>query len=90
MASKPPCFDEMLKEDGSPRAAYAAYHKWFAEQDSTHLKQKARDAEEFFRRTGITFAVYGEDEAEADGDHYHDHDHHDHHNRHDHHDHHND
>ncbi|MVZ98311.1 circularly permuted type 2 ATP-grasp protein [Sphingorhabdus sp. IMCC26285] len=54
----------MLNEDGTPRAAYAAYHKWFAEQDSTHLKQKARDAEEFFRRTGITFAVYGDDEAE--------------------------
>ena len=54
----------MLNEDGTPRAAYAAYHKWFTEQDSTHLKQKARDAEEFFRRTGITFAVYGDDEAE--------------------------
>jgi len=54
----------MLNEDGTPRAAYAAYHKWFSEQDSTHLKQKARDAEEFFRRTGITFAVYGDDEAE--------------------------
>lgn len=64
MVSRPPCFDEMLNEDGTPRAAYAAYHKWFAEQDSTHLKQKARDAEEFFRRTGITFAVYGDDEAE--------------------------
>ena len=64
MASKPPCFDEMLNEDGTPRAAYAAYHKWFSEQDCTHLKQKARDAEEFFRRTGITFAVYGDDEAE--------------------------
>jgi len=64
MASKPPCFDEMLNEDGTPRAAYAAYFKWFSEQDGTHLKQKARDAEEFFRRTGITFAVYGEDEAE--------------------------
>lgn len=64
MASKPPCFDEMLHEDGTPRAAYAAYFKWFASQDSTHLKQKARDAEEFFRRTGITFAVYGDDEAE--------------------------
>lgn len=64
MASKPPCFDEMLHEDGTPRAAYAAYFKWFADQDSTHLKQKARDAEEFFRRTGITFAVYGDDEAE--------------------------
>ncbi len=64
MATKPPCFDEMLNEDGTPRAAYAAYHKWFNEQDSTHLKQKARDAEEFFRRTGITFAVYGDDEAE--------------------------
>ncbi|WP_409645134.1 circularly permuted type 2 ATP-grasp protein [Sphingorhabdus sp.] len=54
----------MLNEDGTPRAAYTAYHKWFSEQDSTHLKQKARDAEEFFRRTGITFAVYGDDEAE--------------------------
>lgn len=54
----------MLNEDGTPRAAYAAYHRWFSEQDSTHLKQKARDAEEFFRRTGITFAVYGDDEAE--------------------------
>nr|WP_315458717.1 circularly permuted type 2 ATP-grasp protein [uncultured Sphingorhabdus sp.] len=64
MASKPPCFDEMLHEDGTPRAAYAAYFKWFTGQDSTHLKQKARDAEEFFRRTGITFAVYGDDEAE--------------------------
>jgi uncharacterized circularly permuted ATP-grasp superfamily protein len=64
MASKPPCFDEMLHDDGTPRAAYAAYFKWFASQDSTHLKQKARDAEEFFRRTGITFAVYGDDEAE--------------------------
>ena len=64
MVSKPPCFDEMLNEDGTPRAAYAAYHKWFTEQDSTHLKQKAREAEEFFRRTGITFNVYGDDEAE--------------------------
>jgi uncharacterized circularly permuted ATP-grasp superfamily protein len=64
MATKPPCFDEMRHEDGTPRAAYAAYHKWFAEQDSTHLKQKARDAEEFFRRTGITFAVYGDEDAE--------------------------
>ena len=64
MASKPPCFDEMLNEDGTPRASYAAYFKWFSEQDGKHLKQKARDAEEFFRRTGITFAVYGEDEAE--------------------------
>ena len=64
MATKPPCFDEMLNEDGTPRAAYAAYHNWYAGQDVTHLKQKARDAEEFFRRTGITFAVYGDDDAE--------------------------
>lgn len=54
----------MLNEDGTPRAAYAAYHKWYAGQDVTHLKQKARDAEEFFRRTGITFAVYGDEDAE--------------------------
>jgi uncharacterized circularly permuted ATP-grasp superfamily protein len=64
MATRPAFFDEMLNEDGTPRAAYAAYHQWFASQDSTHLRQKARDAEEFFRRTGITFAVYGDEEAE--------------------------
>lgn len=59
-----PPFDEMLWPDGTPRAAYSAYHQWFAEQDQGHLKRKAREAEEFFRRTGITFAVYGDEEAE--------------------------
>lgn len=64
MVTRPPCFDEMLDEHGKPHAAYAGYFDWFVGQDFTHLKQKARDAEEFFRRTGITFAVYGDDEAE--------------------------
>ena len=60
MATRPPCFDEMLDEHGKPHAAYAGYFDWFVSQDFTHLKQKARDAEQFFRRTGITFAVYGD------------------------------
>ncbi len=64
MSTKPPCFDEMLFADGRPRAAYDAYHRWFQDQDVRQLRGKTREAEQFFRRTGITFAVYGEDEAE--------------------------
>lgn len=64
MPAKPPCFDEMLDEDGATREAYAAYYEWFCNQDIKSLRGKAREAEEFFRRTGITFAVYGDDNAE--------------------------
>jgi uncharacterized circularly permuted ATP-grasp superfamily protein len=64
MQTKPPCFDEMLSADGSALAAYEAYHQWFLAQDSKDLISKSREAEQFFRRTGITFAVYGDDDAE--------------------------
>ena len=46
------------------RPAYRDYHAWFAEQDHAILARKHHDAETIFRRTGITFNVYGEDEAE--------------------------
>ncbi|QFT78450.1 circularly permuted type 2 ATP-grasp protein [Erythrobacter sp. THAF29] len=57
-------FDEMHDADGAVRPAYSDYCRWFEEQETDALKRKAADCDESFRRTGITFNVYGEDEAE--------------------------
>ena len=56
-------FDEMYHSDGSPRDAYAAYCQWFDSEEISRLKKKSLEAEAFFRRTGITFNVYGQQEA---------------------------
>ncbi len=55
-------FDEM-RLGGQARNPYEDYQGWFDRQDPKRLKQKADDAERVFRRTGITFAVYGDQEA---------------------------
>jgi uncharacterized circularly permuted ATP-grasp superfamily protein len=57
-------FDEMRAPDGTVRPAYAGYSQWYDEQDPHWLRRKDREAEAVFRRTGITFNVYGEDAAE--------------------------
>ena len=57
-------FDEMFDADGQPSAAYADYASWYAGQNPARLRKKTQDAEMFFRKTGITFAVYGQQEAE--------------------------
>ncbi|MCA0902716.1 circularly permuted type 2 ATP-grasp protein [Qipengyuania aquimaris] len=57
-------FNEMREPDGSVRDAYSSYCDWYDEQDAKLLKRKHREAETNFRKTGITFNVYGEDEAE--------------------------
>jgi uncharacterized circularly permuted ATP-grasp superfamily protein len=57
-------FDEMFDAAGQTRPAYAEYCNWFDEQQRDWLKRKNREADDTFRRTGITFNVYGEDEAE--------------------------
>ena len=49
----------MMTSDGRPRPAYQTYYDWYRQQDPAHLIQKTRDAENIFRKTGITFAVYG-------------------------------
>jgi len=59
-----PSFDEMLAADGSVRPAYAGYRDWYDEQDQGWLKQQSGLAEQVFRRTGITFNVYGEEAGE--------------------------
>ncbi|WP_394728548.1 circularly permuted type 2 ATP-grasp protein [Altererythrobacter sp. GH1-8] len=57
-------FNEMFDSNGSVRPAYRDYCKWFDEQDPKWLARKDAECDDSFRRTGITFNVYGEDEAE--------------------------
>ncbi|MFN4114699.1 MAG: circularly permuted type 2 ATP-grasp protein [Sphingomonadaceae bacterium] len=57
-------FDEMRHADGRVRPAYRDYCEWFDQQPPDLLRRKNKDAEGSFRRTGITFNVYGEGEAE--------------------------
>ena len=53
-------FDEMLDEHGQVRPAYRGYLSWLDEQDESWLRKQGAKAESVFRRTGITFNVYGE------------------------------
>ncbi len=57
-------FDEMRGGPEQIRQPYRDYCDWFEKQDVDQLARKHQDAETSFRRTGITFNVYGEDEAE--------------------------
>jgi uncharacterized circularly permuted ATP-grasp superfamily protein len=57
-------FDEMHAPDGSVRPAYREYCRWLDQQDPAQLRRKGAEAESVFRRTGITFNVYGQDDAE--------------------------
>lgn len=63
MKSQNTYFDELRGADGA-RSPYGIYDTWFAGQDNDRLTQKAAEAEAFFRRTGITFNVYGQNDAE--------------------------
>ena len=56
-------FDEM-RGNANLRTPYQTYENWFAAQDHTRLSKKVDEAEAFFRRTGITFNVYGQADAE--------------------------
>ena len=58
------CFDEMLSADGSVRGAYDSYCEWYHRQDPGLMRRKGQEAETFFRKTGITFNVYGDDAGE--------------------------
>ncbi|MEO0990280.1 MAG: circularly permuted type 2 ATP-grasp protein [Pseudomonadota bacterium] len=56
-------FDEMHGGREAPRPPYGGFCKWFSNEDIKRLRKKSVEAEDFFRRTGITFNVYGEDEG---------------------------
>jgi uncharacterized circularly permuted ATP-grasp superfamily protein len=57
-------FDEMSMPSGAPRQPYEQFAHWFEQENASHLRAKQREAEDLFRLTGITFNVYGRDEAE--------------------------
>lgn len=59
--ARPPvlAFDEMNPGSGV-RPAYAGVEQWLSTLDPADLSLRRTEAEMLFRRTGITFAVYGE------------------------------
>ena len=56
-------FDEMLGDGEQPRDPYRNYETWLQNENFRELRQKSSEAESVFRRTGITFNVYGSEEA---------------------------
>ncbi|HKA75507.1 MAG TPA: circularly permuted type 2 ATP-grasp protein [Pseudolabrys sp.] len=57
-------FDEMKGHNGGIRPAYDELSRWLAEVPPDVLDYRRREAELIFRRIGITFAVYGEADAQ--------------------------
>jgi uncharacterized circularly permuted ATP-grasp superfamily protein len=56
-------FNEMTNADGSIRESYLVLEQWLKEQPAEALGVMSADAEDIFRRLGITFAVYGSNEG---------------------------
>jgi uncharacterized circularly permuted ATP-grasp superfamily protein len=57
-------FDEMTEGGGGIRAPYEKIARWLDTVPREHLQQRRLEAELFFRRGGITFAVYGDAQGE--------------------------
>jgi len=60
----PAAFDEMHGDVSATRDPYARVAQWLAETPDDYLQTRRAQAELFFRRIGITFAVYGDAEAD--------------------------
>jgi uncharacterized circularly permuted ATP-grasp superfamily protein len=56
-------FDEILDHKGNAREHYKPYLDWLKNRPAGYLNQKMAEADLLFRRIGITFAVYGEEEG---------------------------
>jgi uncharacterized circularly permuted ATP-grasp superfamily protein len=56
-------FDEMFNPDGSVRTQYRAFQRRLIEIASEELSRRQHSAEQFFLHQGITFTVYGHEEA---------------------------
>jgi len=57
-------FDEMTGQGGSTREAYRVLEDWLNAAPPQLLEHRRDEAELLFRKVGITFAVYGNAEAE--------------------------
>lgn len=60
--NRAPHFDEMTSREG-PRAVYRRVARWLDETPPDLLASRRQQAELMFRRMGITFAVYGDQDA---------------------------
>ncbi len=58
-------FDEMRGSGDAVRPAYAELAQWLSAVKPDVLDFRRREAELFFHRVGITFAVYGDPEAQG-------------------------
>jgi len=56
-------FNEMHQENSPVRLPYREYAAWLDTMPLAQIEQKRQEAELLFRRLGITFAVYGEQEG---------------------------
>jgi uncharacterized circularly permuted ATP-grasp superfamily protein len=56
-------FDEMKTSDGKARAPYKVYENWLLSMSPDLLPAKHEQADALFRKLGITFAVYGDQEG---------------------------
>jgi uncharacterized circularly permuted ATP-grasp superfamily protein len=57
-------FNEMTSTEGTVRPSYSQLSRWLGEVPPDVLDYRRREAELLFRRIGITFAVYGEADAQ--------------------------
>src|SRR4029079_9961692 len=60
----PSAFDEMILADGHSRPGYELLKRWLDGIPPDILGHRRAEAELLFRRIGITFAVYGDTDAE--------------------------
>ncbi len=63
MMNVKPHYDEMNAGPQQVREHYAGYDRWLRAQPPDVLAAKRAEAEVIFRRVGITFAVYGDEEG---------------------------
>ena len=63
MRAEDDMFDEMRGSGDAVRPAYAELSQWLGSVKPDVLDFRRREAELFFRRIGITFAVYGHQEG---------------------------
>ena len=55
------CFDEMLDAGSGVREHYRAYAQWLESCPAQWMEGKRAEADLIFRRTGITFSLYGDE-----------------------------
>jgi uncharacterized circularly permuted ATP-grasp superfamily protein len=53
-------FNEMYATPGSVRTHYLSFEEWLGAQSDDLMRLKRTEADQVFRRVGITFAVYGD------------------------------